>query len=86
LPVAVVAPLPIASSAARARPVLLGGAVASALSLAGAAFVAWRRARPVAPGDPWTRALRAAHPARGRSPFSVGAAIAARPGTRRRGR
>ena len=42
------------------RPVLIGGAVASAaISLAGAAFVAWRLGRPGA--DPMARAARAAH-------------------------
>jgi len=46
-----------------ARPILLGGAVAaSALSLAGAAFVAWRRNRGAA--SPMARAARAAHAAR----------------------
>ena len=45
------------------RPVLIGGAVAaSALSLAGAAYVAWRRTRPG--GSPMARAVRAAHAAR----------------------
>jgi hypothetical protein len=46
------------------RPLLIGGAVAaSALSLAGAAWIAWRRARPGArPGtSPMARAARAAH-------------------------
>ena len=47
------------------RPLLLGGAVAaSALSLAGAAFVAWRRSRTG--GSPMARAARAAHAMRGR--------------------
>jgi hypothetical protein len=42
------------------RPVLIGGAVASAaISIAGAAIVAWRLGRPG--GDPMTRAVRAAH-------------------------
>ncbi|MEW5990682.1 MAG: hypothetical protein AB1736_04965 [Chloroflexota bacterium] len=46
------------------RPLLIGGAVAaSALSLAGAAFVAWRRSRG---GSPMGRAARAAHALRGR--------------------
>jgi hypothetical protein len=45
------------------RPVLIGGAVASALSLAGAAIVAWRLGRGGAI-DPMTRAVRAAHEAR----------------------
>ncbi len=47
------------------RPLLLGGAVAaSALSLAGAAFVAWRRSRTG--NSPMARAARAAHAMRGR--------------------
>lgn len=45
-----------------ARPVVLGGVLTSAaLSLAGAAFVAWRRTRPV---DPMSRAVRAVARAR----------------------
>ena len=44
------------------RPVLIGGVLTSAaLSLAGAAFVAWRRSRP---GDPMRRAARAVARAR----------------------
>jgi hypothetical protein len=44
------------------RPLLIGGAVAaSALSLAGAAWLAWRRRSAVAP---MTRAARAAHASR----------------------
>lgn len=47
------------------RPLLIGGAVAaSALSLAGAAWVAWRRSRPG--GSPMARAARAAHAMRSR--------------------
>jgi len=47
------------------RPILIGGAVAaSALSLAGAAYVAWRRTRPG--GSPMARAARAAHALRER--------------------
>lgn len=47
------------------RPLLIGGAVAaSALSLAGAAWVAWRRSR--VGSSPMTRAARAAHAMRGR--------------------
>ncbi|HLY15151.1 MAG TPA: hypothetical protein VKR24_12440 [Candidatus Limnocylindrales bacterium] len=43
----------------RARPLLIGGALTSAaVSLAGAAFVAWRLSRPV---HPMVRAIRAAH-------------------------
>jgi hypothetical protein len=46
------------------RPLLVGGAVTSAaLSLAGAAFVAWRRTRG-APTDPMARAIRLARAAR----------------------
>jgi hypothetical protein len=41
------------------RPAVIGGVLTSAaLSLAGAAFVAWRRGRPAA--DPMARAIRAA--------------------------
>jgi hypothetical protein len=44
----------------RARPLLIGGALTSAaLSLAGAALVAWRRTRPAR--SPMARAARAAH-------------------------
>lgn len=47
------------------RPLLIGGAMAaSALSLAGAAWVAWRRSRGGA--SPMARAARAAHSMRGR--------------------
>ena len=47
-----------------ARPLLVGGALTSAaLSLAGAAFVAWRLTRG-APTDPMARAVRAARAAR----------------------
>jgi hypothetical protein len=46
------------------RPVLIGGAVASAaISIAGAAIVAWRLGRPGA--DPMARAVRAANQLRG---------------------
>jgi hypothetical protein len=52
--------------AAVPRPVLIGGAVASAaLSIAGAAIVAWRFGRAGA-ADPMTRAVRAAHGTRAR--------------------
>jgi hypothetical protein len=45
---------------AGARPLLIGGALTSAaLSLAGAALVAWRRTRPAR--SPMARAARAAH-------------------------
>ena len=47
------------------RPLLIGGAMAaSALSLAGAAWVAWRRSR--SGSTPMARAVRAAHALRGR--------------------
>jgi hypothetical protein len=48
-----------------ARPLLIGGALTSAaISLAGAAFVAWRRTRPVRAGGPMVRAARAVRHAR----------------------
>lgn len=51
---------PIDDNAARARPLLIGGALTSAaLSIAGAALVAWRRTRPAR--SPMARAVRAAH-------------------------
>ncbi|MDA8237364.1 MAG: hypothetical protein M0T75_05705 [Chloroflexi bacterium] len=57
-------PVDAARLAAR-RPLLVGGAVTSAaLSLAGAAFVAWRLSRG-APVDPFARAVRLARAARG---------------------
>lgn len=47
------------------RPLLIGGALTSAaISLAGAAFVAWRLARPSRAGSPMVRAARAARAAR----------------------
>ena len=47
-------------TAPRARPLIIGGALTSAaLSIAGAAFVAWRRTRPAR--SPMARAVRAAH-------------------------
>ncbi len=47
------------------RPLFIGGTIASAaLSIAGAAFVAWRLSRPV---DPMARAARAAHSRRDRT-------------------
>lgn len=53
----------VGETAAR-RPLLIRGAMAaSALSLAGAAWVAWRRSRG---GSPMSRAARAAHAMRGR--------------------
>jgi hypothetical protein len=46
------------------RPLIIGGTIASAaLSIAGAAFVAWRLSHPA---DPMTRAARAAHSRRDR--------------------
>jgi hypothetical protein len=46
-----------------ARPLLIGGALTSAaISIAGAALVAWRRGRPGR--QPMVRAARAAHAAR----------------------
>jgi hypothetical protein len=51
-----------ADRAGLARPVVIGSVITSAaISLAGAAFVAWRRARP---GDPMSRAIRAVARAR----------------------
>jgi hypothetical protein len=48
---------------AQVRPVVIGGVLTSAaISLAGAAFVAWRRGRP--PADPMSRAVRAVSRAR----------------------
>jgi hypothetical protein len=49
----------------RGRPLLIGGAMASAaLSIAGAAWVAWRLSRPAGRTDPMTRAVRRAHSVR----------------------
>ena len=52
------------------RPLLIGGALTSAaLSIAGAAYVAWRRARPSRPGSfisPMARAVRATRTTRQR--------------------
>jgi hypothetical protein len=68
-PPGVVAPVPAGSTvypdglriagdeANPVRPLLIGGAITSALSLAGAAYVAWRLRRPV--GTPMARAVRA---------------------------
>lgn len=48
-----------------ARPLLIGGALTSAaISLAGAAYVAWRRTRPGRGGSPMARAARAVREAR----------------------
>jgi hypothetical protein len=50
----------------RSRPLIIGGALTSAaLSIAGAAFVAWRRTRPAR--SPMARAVRAAHAERART-------------------
>ena len=47
------------------RPLLIGGALTSAaISLAGAAWMAWRRARPIRGGSPMVRAARAVREAR----------------------
>ena len=52
-------PFTDARSAGMRRPTVIGGVLTSAaLSLAGAAYVAWRRSRPAA--DPMARAVRAA--------------------------
>ena len=57
------------------RPILIGGAVTSAaLSLAGAALVAWRRGRPGRSTDPMVRAARAARLAREAAERAVAAA------------
>jgi hypothetical protein len=48
-----------------ARPLLIGGALTSAaLSIAGAAFVAWRFGRPGRASTPMARAARAVRDAR----------------------
>lgn len=61
------------------RPLLVGGALTSAaLSLAGAAFVAWRLTRG-APTDPMARAVRAARAARAAITTHATAATAAAP-------
>jgi len=60
-----------------ARPLLVGGALTSAaLSLAGAAFVAWRLTRG-APTDPMARAVRAARAARAAATATAAAATGA---------
>ena len=64
LPAAAPNPVPSPFRPVVARPLLVGGALTSAaLSLAGAAFVAWRLTRG-APTDPMARAVRAARAAR----------------------
>ena len=60
-----------------ARPLLVGSALTSAaLSLAGAAFVAWRLTRG-APSDPMARAVRAARAAHGTATTAARARIVA---------
>ena len=62
--------LPVASRQAsvidlrsgQVRPVAIGVLTSAAISIAGAAYVAWRRGRP--PADPMTRAVRAVARAR----------------------
>jgi hypothetical protein len=57
------------------RPLLIGGALTSAaLSIAGAAFVAWRFGRPGRASTPMARAARAVRDARLAS--SIGSTIA----------
>ncbi len=47
------------------RPLIIGGAITSAaISIAGAAYVAWRRTRPGRGGSPMVRAARAVREAR----------------------
>ncbi len=55
------------------RPLLIGGALTSAaISLAGAAIVAWRLAHPSRAGSPMVRAARAARAARASRLASIG--------------
>lgn len=64
------APPGVDATGQQPRPLLVGGAVAaSAISLAGAAWMAWRRSRPA--GSPMARAVRAAHALRGRPAPSI---------------
>jgi hypothetical protein len=57
------------------RPLLIGGALTSAaLSIAGAAYVAWRRTRPASNDSPMARAVRAARATRPRADRPGGAA------------
>ncbi|MEO8470166.1 MAG: hypothetical protein ABI573_10935 [Chloroflexota bacterium] len=60
---------PRRASASDAWPLLVGAVAASALSLAGAAWVGWRRAR--LQGSPMARAARAAHDAQARSAHAM---------------
>ena len=63
-----------------ARPLLIGGALTSAaLSIAGAAWVAWRLGRP-RPDTPMARAARAVREARDLAPTVVGTATRRRSG------
>jgi hypothetical protein len=57
-----VVPFPVPSIASDRRRVIIGGAIASGVSLAGAAIVAWRATSP--PRSAFGRATRAAHRAR----------------------
>lgn len=68
------------------RPLLIGGALTSAaLSIAGAAWVAWRLGRP-RPDTPMARAARAVREARELAPDVVATALRPRPKPRRSGR
>ena len=66
------------------RPLLIGGALTSAaLSIAGAAFVAWRLGRPGRASTPMARAARAVRGARLASSVGSAVALAARTTPRR---
>jgi hypothetical protein len=68
------------------RPLLIGGALTSAaLSIAGAAWVAWRLGRPRS-DSPMARAARAVREARETGPAIVATAAGAKPRSRRSGR
>ncbi len=68
------------------RPLLIGGALTSAaLSIAGAAWVAWRLGRPRS-DSPMARAARAVREARETGPAIVATAAGAKPHPRRSGR
>jgi uncharacterized protein YheU (UPF0270 family) len=63
----------------RTRPLLIGGALTSAaISLAGAAFVAWRLAHPGRAASPMARAARAVHTGNLRGPRRSSARPSAR--------
>jgi hypothetical protein len=67
-----------------ARPLLIGGALTSAaLSIAGAAFVAWRLGRPGRAVSPMTRAARAVRDARLAAAVDAAVGPAGRPTLRR---